>query len=405
MKNRFDYISRRAALTLAASAILAMGVARPSFAADDIVIGASLPLSGVLAGFGSYVKWGYTHAIEEVNAAGGIEIKGAKRKVRLEIRDDKSDPNVVASNTDTLISRDHAVAILASPTPPLVAAGGLVAERNRIPFVTGAGPLESFKAVRKWKYGWDVFFWEPDLAASPFHLISDLALATNKKVAILHDNGPDGQQVGGVAWPALAKQFQFEVVQNSAFPMDSTQFTSVIADAKASNADIMLVMSSTPQAVAIRKQLAATGYTPKVLVMERGGEPQQFAEALGPLANGTLVGAYWNPSYPYPGSSELTKAFEKETGQTWSQHISASYAAAKILLDAIARAGSTDSEAINSQIAKTDATYVVGPVKFDENHTSRLPIAQSQWQDGKVQIVWPQAQASAKIVFPVPAGN
>ena len=405
MKNVFDYISRRAVLALAASGILAMGVARPSFAADDIVIGASLPLSGVLAGFGSYLKWGYNHAIDEVNAAGGIEINGVKTKVRLEIRDDKSDPNVVASNTDTLISRDHAIAILASPTPPLVAAGGLVAERNRIPFITGAAPLESFKAIRKWKYAWDVFFWEPDLAASPFHLINDLSLATNKKVSILHDNGPDGQQVGGVAWPAMAKQFQFEVVQNSAFPMDSTQFTSVIADAKASDADIMLVMSSTPQAVAIRKQLAAAGYTPKVLVMERGGEPQQFAEALGPLANGALVGAYWDPTYPYPGSAELAKAFEKDTGQTWSRHISASYTVAKIMLDAIARAGSTDAEAINGEIAKTDATYVVGPVKFDEAHTSKLSIAQSQWQDGNVQIVWPQERATAKILFPVPAGN
>lgn len=405
MKNVFDYISRRAVLALAASGILAMGVARPSFAADDLVIGASLPLSGVLAGFGSYLKWGYNHAIDEVNAAGGIEINGVKTKVRLEIRDDKSDPNVVASNTDTLISRDHAIAILASPTPPLVAAGGLVAERNRIPFITGAAPLESFKAIRKWKYAWDVFFWEPDLAASPFHLINDLSLATNKKVSILHDNGPDGQQVGGVAWPAMAKQFQFEVVQNSAFPMDSTQFTSVIADAKASDADIMLVMSSTPQAVAIRKQLAAAGYTPKVLVMERGGEPQQFAEALGPLANGALVGAYWDPTYPYPGSAELAKAFEKDTGQTWSRHISASYTVAKIMLDAIARAGSTDAEAINGEIAKTDATYVVGPVKFDEAHTSKLSIAQSQWQDGNVQIVWPQERATAKILFPVPAGN
>lgn len=405
MGTELKQITRRHALLLAASAVAMLGMAGPTRAADDIVIGASLPLSGPLAGFGLYLNWGYNHAVKEVNAAGGIEIDGEKRQVRLEVRDDKSDPNVVASNTETLISRDGAVAILASPTPPLVAAGGLVAERNRLPFISGAAPIESFKAIRKWRYGWDVFFHEPELGASPFRLIQDLGLDTNKKITVLHDNGPDGQVVGGQAWPALAKEFGFEIVQNSGFPMDSMQFTSVIADAKASGADIMLVMSSTPQAVAIRKQMAAAGYAPKVLAMERGGEPQQFAEALGPLSDGALVAAYWDPSYPYPGAAEITAAFEKETGQTWSRHIGTSYSVAKIMLDAIARAGSTDGEAINGEMAKTDGTYAVGPVKFDENHTSKLAIAQSQWQGEKVKIVWPKGKANADMLFPVPTGN
>lgn len=403
MRTGINRITRRTALGLATSA--ALSLAMPALAADDIVIGASLPLSGPLAGFGSYLNWGYDHAIKEVNAAGGIEIDGEKRMLRLEVRDDKSNPNVVASNTETLISRDGAIAILASPTPPLVAAGGLVAERNRVPFITGAAPIESFKAIRKWKYGWDVFFWEPELGASPFKLVNDLALPTNKKIVILHDNGPDGQVVGGQAWPALAKEFGFEVVQNSGFPMDSMQFTSVIADAKASGADIMLVMSSTPQAVAIRKQMAAAGYAPKVLAMERGGEPQQYAEALGKLSDGSLAAAYWDPAWPFPGAADLPAAFEKETGQTWSRHIGTSYSVAKIMLDAIARAGSTDGDAINDELAKTDASYAVGPVKFDENHTSKLPIAQAQWQGGEVKIVWPKDMASGELIFPVPAGN
>jgi branched-chain amino acid transport system substrate-binding protein len=42
----------------------------------------AIPLSGGLAGFGGYEKWGYQHAVDEVNKAGGIEIDGKKRKVR-----------------------------------------------------------------------------------------------------------------------------------------------------------------------------------------------------------------------------------------------------------------------------------------------------------------------------------
>lgn len=182
---------------LAVAGLLAFGVAAGNArAADDIVIGASLPLSGPLAGFGSYEQWGYKRAVDEVNRAGGITVDCKKKTVKLIIRDDKTDPNVTASNTETLIGRDGAVAILGSCTPPLVNAGALVAERRKIPIVTACAPLESFKAAHKWVYAWDLFFHEPDLATAPFKLMKDFGVETNKKIAILHENGPDGQVVG-----------------------------------------------------------------------------------------------------------------------------------------------------------------------------------------------------------------
>ena len=58
--------------------------------ADEIVIGASLPLSGQLASFGAFQRWGYEHAIAEANHAGGIAIGGKRLPVRLVVRDDRS---------------------------------------------------------------------------------------------------------------------------------------------------------------------------------------------------------------------------------------------------------------------------------------------------------------------------
>jgi branched-chain amino acid transport system substrate-binding protein len=387
----------------AGTALLALVLCHAgALAADEIVIGASIPLSGPLAGFGSFQQWGYKRAVDEVNKAGGIAVEGKKLNVRLILRDDRTDPNVTASNTETLISRDHVTAMLGSCTPVLVNAGALVAERHRVPIVTACDPLEAFKSVRKWNYAWDLFFDEPDLAAVPFRMLEDFKVETNKRVAILHDNGPDGQVVGGQIWPEIAQSMGYEVVQNSSFPVDNTQFTSLITEAKIKKVEIALVDAITPQAVAMRKQMASANFTPKVLVMEKGGEPVQFAQALGKLSDGVLVGGYWDPSFPYPGAADLAKAFEKETGQTSSQHIADSYAAAQVLLDAIAAAGSTDAEKINAAIAKTDKTYVVGPIKFDENHTSKLPIAEDQWRSGNTAVVWPKERATGKLIFPLP---
>src|SRR5512139_1669932 len=222
-------------------AVLAPALLVPAHAADEIVIGASLPLSGPLAGFGNYQKWGYETAVNDVNKDGGLNVGGKKMMVKLVIRDDKTDPSVVASNTETLLSRDGAVAMLGSCTPALVNAGALVAERRKVPLVAGCDPLGAFKSVRAWKYAWVMFFDEGDLSTAPFRMMAEMGLQTNKKVAILHDNGPDGQVVGGSIWPNAAKSGGYSVVQNASFPVDTQQFTTRIAEAKGTGGDGVLV--------------------------------------------------------------------------------------------------------------------------------------------------------------------
>ncbi len=371
------------------------------FASNEVVIGASIPLSGPLAGFGLYQKWGYETAIKDINKNGGVTINGEKRLLKLVIRDDKTDPNVTSGNTETLISRDKAVAILGSCTPALVNAGALAAERRKIPLVAGCIPLQAFKTARKWKYAWAIFFDEADLAAAPFKMINEYNLSTNKKVAILADNGPDGALVGGKLWPDIAKNNKFSVEQKTSFPTDSQQFTSMIAQAKSTGADIVLVNAIPPQAIAMRKQMSSAGLTPKILIMEKGAEPEFFAQATGKLSDGVLVGGYWDPSFPHPGASELAKRFEKETKQSQSQHIADSHAAAQVLIDAINSAGSTDSEKINEAIGKTNKNYAIGKVKFDEKNTSQIPITLMQWQSGKPVVVWPKNRATGKLIFPL----
>jgi branched-chain amino acid transport system substrate-binding protein len=377
---------------------------RPADHDGPVVIGATLPLSGPLAGFGAFQKWGYEHAVKEVNDAGGLDIGGTKRPVELVIRDDKTDPNTVSSQTDSLVSADGALALLGSCTPALVIPGALVADRRQVPFVTGCAPTGAFTGAKQWQWAWDLFFAEPELAELPFKTLQDAGVATNKRVAILHDNGPDGVVVGGQLWPQTAARYGYEVVTRVEFPTENTDFSSAVQQVKNSGADVVLVDAITPQAVSIRKQMTTAGFTPKVLVIEKGAEPVQYAEALGNLSDGTLVGAYWDPSFPYAGAKELADAFERETGQGWSQHIADSYTAAKVLLDAIDRADSIENTTVNDAIAATDAEYPVGRVKFDDAHVAVLGVAQVQWQQQKTVVVWPGDRATGSLLFPVPAG-
>jgi branched-chain amino acid transport system substrate-binding protein len=372
---------------------------------SPITVGADLPLSGTFSFFGGYQKWGYDRAVSQVNARGGILIGGKKRKVRLVILDDASNPATAASNVQKLISRDRAVAILGSCTPPMVTPDAMVAQRDSVPMVTGCDPIATFEATGPWKWVWDIFFDDPDLAVLPFQTLQTYRSATNKKIAILYSQDPDGNEVGGALWPKDAKAFGYQVVSSVSFPDSATNFSAAVAHTKSSGAQIVLVDCDTPQAIAIRQQMASSKYTPKVLDIEKGSEPFGYSAALKGLASGTLVGGYWSPTLPFPGAAALAAAYTKETGSAYSQHIADSYAAVQVLLQAIARAGSTSNTAINNAVGQTNGEFVVGRINFAGSplsHAAALGVVELQWQNGKTVEVWPRNTEQDPLLFPVP---
>ncbi len=79
-----------------------------------------------------------------------------------------------------------------------------------------------------------------------------------------------------------------------------------------------------------------------------------------------------------------------------------SYSAIQILVDAIERAGSLDREAIRDAIAETDLTAMIGPVTFREDGTGVVVTPFLQYQNGVIELVWPQEFATADLVVPAP---
>jgi branched-chain amino acid transport system substrate-binding protein len=387
-----------------AGALSACGAAGGSGSSGKTIkIGASIPLSGPLASFGGFEKWGYQHAVNLANQAGGIKIGNTKRKVQLILLDDQTDPNRTVNNVQRLITSQHVDALLGSCTDSLVEPGALIADRMGVPMVTGCAATNTFGTTKKWTWAWDLFFNSEQLTETPFNTVDELGLKTNKKVAIIHSNGKNENVIGNVEWPKWAAKHGWKVVYNSAFPPDTSQFTTSLQRIKAAGADMLLTVFPAPASIALRKQMVSVGYTPKIAAMEEGAEPVQFATALGKLADGIMVGGFWDPSFPYPGAKTLRTEFESQTHQTFSQHISDTSAAAQILMDAMARAGSVDKKKVNEQIAKTNANYVLGPVKFGADHTYTLPMVEEQWQNGKSLVIAPKDRANAKVLFPLPS--
>lgn len=372
-------------------------------AGDEIVIGASLPLTGPLQAFGTSLEAGYEAAFKEINDAGGLEVDGTKHTVKLEVKDNASDGDKASEQAKSLVLDDGAIALLGPATPPLTIPVSAVAEQLKVPLVSTITPIKGWLSGTEsgYKYAWDAFFDEVQMTQTQFQA-SDL-VETNKKVAIFTDTEEDGPIQAGL-WKDNAKTFGYEVVSHIEFPVGNTNFSSQVAQAKASGADIVMAQIIPPDGIALLKEMKTQGYDPKLLFMEKAGNTGGYVDITEGLANGVLSANWFAEGMGLDREAEFIKNFEEASGGINSNLGTTvnGYSIAMVLADAIKAAGSLEPAAINEAIGKTDAVYPMGPIKFDKDHAAAVKVVQTQW-DGKNQILvlTQDGKAANPIVSPV----
>jgi branched-chain amino acid transport system substrate-binding protein len=139
-------------------------------------------------------------------------------------------------------------------------------------------------------------------------------------------------------------------------------------------------------------------------MLGRGAEfvygPSQWEAELVALRAGGLIPI----ARQYPGAREFVESHRKEfPGADLSYHSAAGYGGCQVLMEAIRRAGSLDSEKVRDAILKMDLNTVFGAFKVDgDGFQIAHKMVIFQWQDGKKVIVWPEELAPGKPRFPTP---
>src|SRR6266545_3362827 len=173
-------LSRRRAITAtgAAAAATALLVAcggddekSAGQAPTEIRIGAVVPLTGRYAAGGAQIRGGYEIAVDDINAGGGVQLKGTSKKVplKLDLLDDASDPNQTVQRLETLYS-SKVVAYLGGFGSDLHAAAAPIAEKNKTPYIGVAFALYSIHQ-KGYKYLFSPFVKSPGITKSWFDLM------------------------------------------------------------------------------------------------------------------------------------------------------------------------------------------------------------------------------------------
>lgn len=375
-------------------------------APEYIELGASIPLTGKFGSLGTQVKVGYDYAIADINAAGGVFVAeyNAKVLLRLTAYDDESDPTKAVSNLEQVFSEQPAlVAYLGGAASGMHAATTAISEKNQVPYLGVSFAWWNIHQ-RGYKFLFSPFPKSPDQARDVYKALNEMIPdAANRptKVAVFQEKTDWGNELGGL-FKADAKPAGYDVVYYAEYAPGSTDYSTLILEAKAAGADALLAMPTTPDGIAIVKQMAELGWKPKFSLIIRAPDAATWGEATGAAGDYVTVFAGWHYGENFPGVAEINTKHQTEFGRPADILVGPAYACVQALADAIERAGTLDRNAVRDALADTDMMTVIGPVSFNADGTGNVLNPLVQWINGKMELVWPLDQQTADFVYPIP---
>jgi len=402
-------------VTLVAVA-LALAVGCKAKASDgEILIGATLPLTGAEARIGGFIKEGYELAFDEVSRRGGLTIAGKPRPIKLQLYDDTTSQATAVSLADRLINSDKAQFLLGTYSTALVEAQSTVAEQNQVPYVNGGGAASEI-----YQRGYHYVFG----ALSPIELLGTTLmtwideqqqagkLPKPSKIALLWENTSHGKDFRkGVSAFAAASAGRYEIVIDESFELNGKDFSALLGKVKAAGADLFLADAHLQDYITLHRQYLDAGLCHKVVSYGARGAEQAAIDALGKdRVAYVLSGVWWSAQLAdtIPAAKTFVAAFRaKYGGRTpeWFQALG--YETARALFTAIEQADSTDREAVRAKLAalKIPSLLPGGTLEFPAAKGGEVQspfVLQQNLPDGTAPIIFPKDVAKAAGVAPDP---
>lgn len=367
----------------------------------EIVLGASLPLSGIMAREGTMVKNGYDMWLEEVNAKGGI----LGMKVRIIIYDDASDKSSCISDYERLVTVDNVDLLLGPASSDLSAVSAPVAEKYKIPMVH---PDDGADVILQNKYNYTFTIFPP--VSWHGRNFVDMLLHLNPKpqtIAIIKLSHVYSLSVCE-GFKKAAQEAGLSLVLEEEYPEDITTFAPIIQKIKSVNPDVLFVGAKVPLSILLAREMKEYDVNPKIWWASFGPADPEYIKELGPDANYVTSVMLWSPNLKAPGVKEFADKYKNRYNEIATYYPAASYIACKILEDAILRAGSLDKEKVRVELEKTDTTLLGWHIKFSRDPlywggNIGNPGFVMQIQNQTYKIVWPPDYAEANCIYPIPA--
>ncbi len=326
---------------------------------NEIVIGSYSSNTGATATFGVYQMRGTEMAVNEINAAGGINGK----KIKLINYDNKSDSDETLAVVNRLITQDKVVAILGESTSGRSKIGAQVAQQNKVPMLTSSATNPDVTKVGNFIFR--ACFIDPFQGLVMAKFMTETLKV--KKAAIMRDIKSDYSVGLSDNFAAKLKELGGEIVADVSYQEGDIDFKSQLTSLKGKNPDVIFIPGYYGEVALVAKQLKELGMKQPMLGGDGWSSPDLFKIAKEAI-NGHYFSNHYTTESKDPKTVKFVQEFKKKFNETPDVMAALAYDATYMMAEAIKNTKTITSDNIREELSKIkDFHGVTGKMSMDAN--------------------------------------
>lgn len=346
--------------------IMAVALALAALHCDGggaIKVGLITPLTGDVKTFGESARNGAMQAIEEVNAAGGINGK----QIQVVVSDDKNDPMEATNAGSKLIDMDRVVAIIGSVSSKCSVPLSDKCQVSRIPMIspTSTNPKVTVSDDGKRKdYVFRACFIDPFQGTVAAKFAGDSLKA--KTAAVMYDVGNDYSKGLADFFRRAFEERGGKITGFESYAKDDVDFSALLTKLNQGRPDVLFIPDYYNKVGLIAKQARQLGVR-AVLLGGDGWDSPEMLKIAGDAIHGGYFTNHYSPDDPRPEVQEWVKKYVAKYGQRPDALGTLGYDAALLLIEALKKASKPEPDQIRAALAQIkDFPCVSGKITFDE---------------------------------------
>jgi branched-chain amino acid transport system substrate-binding protein len=345
----------------------------------QIKIGAVTCLTGALSTFGVSSMQGARLAKEDINAAGGV----LGQPIEMIVEDNGSKAGEAATITRKFISQDKVVAILGDLTSSATMEAAPLAQAAKIPLLT---PSATNIAITK--IG-DYIFRSCFIDSFTGKIMARFALDQLKaKQAIILT---DAKQSYSVGLSDVIRQYFAEnggkITNSISYSSGDTDFRTQLTEVRVAHPDVVFLPGYYTEAALILRQARQLEIACPFVGGE-GWDSPALVEIAGKSADGNYYTNHFSAADPSPRVQKFVQTYRAKYHAVPDALAALWYDGARLLFQAVQRAGSTDSTKIRDALASTrDFDGVTGHISIDQNRNASKPGVILKIENGETKMV------------------
>ena len=375
-------------LALTASVALGAMLSGPAYAQEVLKVGASAPKTGPLAGGAAMTHWPNVKMwVDEINAAGGLDIGGTRHTIELIEYDDQTSAETAIQNIQRLATVDQVDFIVTPYSTGLnIATAPMIAQHGYPHITTSAATDGVTEFVQRWPNSFWMLGTAKQLAEGAVATIAKLRDAgeIGDKVALVHVADAFGLELMAAAKPAL-EAAGLEVVYEASYPLGTQDVAPIISGAKDASPDAFIGFSYPGDTFALTEQAQIQDLDVGAFYVGVGTAFPPYAGRFGAAAEGVIgIGGINVDDQKIKDYIERHQASSGQGPDYWASAMT--YAGLQVLGQAIEQAGTKDKAAVIEAIKTGTFDTVMGEIKF-ENNVNENVWTVGQWDNGVFKAV------------------